>query len=405
MRKEVGGRYEVLKEAVQELGGVTVEKAASEEAAKPMNVETSIQDISTADQQTSSAPQRTSEEKIKRKRKSLKKIEISSEESALTFYNQEEEHILTRKPTDSLKQGQKKKSSSKKEEVLVENKSLSLKVPKGIADIKPAEQTEGKSRKHLEEQVSTLAEGRSEDLSVVLGMDEADDDDDSDIAAPDYNPLESKGRSDMQSKARSDISKVDSVVDIEENVKREGVQMIKGGTEPKEDVRSEMTQKVTGSFRDSGQLVGDKAGKQMFSDGDFGPGNKPPLTTILRIVNLPPYVTPPHLRDICESIAKVKGVSFRRGRIADIQFDVDLKEIPGVLERLRRVSIGSITLKVYPALRFSCDNNASKVRVKDANQYKTVRNSLMAALEQRIRFLHLQIEDFRELHNLKEVAK
>ncbi|KAH7293838.1 hypothetical protein KP509_28G044900 [Ceratopteris richardii] len=380
MRKEVGGRYEVLKEAVQELGGVTVEKAASEEAAKPMNVETSIQDISTADQQTSSAPQRTSEEKIKRKRKSLKKIEISSEESALTFYNQEEEHILTRKPTDSLKQGQKKKSSSKKEEVLVENKSLSLKVPKGIADIKPAEQTEGKSRKHLEEQVSTLAEGRSEDLS-------------------------SKGRSDMQSKARSDISKVDSVVDIEENVKREGVQMIKGGTEPKEDVRSEMTQKVTGSFRDSGQLVGDKAGKQMFSDGDFGPGNKPPLTTILRIVNLPPYVTPPHLRDICESIAKVKGVSFRRGRIADIQFDVDLKEIPGVLERLRRVSIGSITLKVYPALRFSCDNNASKVRVKDANQYKTVRNSLMAALEQRIRFLHLQIEDFRELHNLKEVAK
>lgn len=70
--------------------------------------------------------------------------------------------------------------------------------------------------------------------------------------------------------------------------------------------------------------------------------------------------------------------------------------------RLRLLSIGSFKLRVFPAHRFSCGSNAnSQCKPQDLNHLKWVRTSLLYSLEQRFRFLCWQVQDYRELQDLK----
>ncbi|KAI5054495.1 hypothetical protein GOP47_0030068 [Adiantum capillus-veneris] len=428
LRKEVGGSYDTLKEVMQEFAKHSNDKVATEKTVdlkkskrqKPAGTKEELQAVEVATQNSSAVA------KDERKKKSSSKERNESTEQAATMLDQDDKEDakkalsrrgqhdkedVAKESAGKTKDGQKKQSLSLKEKESGQDRKSTLQGLKSLEEMQSVKQPDAKltaDGMKKQKRSSMLTADTLESLMDTLTTDEDNDDDDSDVAAPEYQQsLTTQIKEDLP-QARASNLKVGSVVHSKDD------QAIRSGLPLKDkNAKIKEMQKGLGAVNTVLQSMAQQPShsrqahpipmqaQQPSPDWSSAPANRPP-TTVLRIVNLPTHTSAQQLRSVCESVAKVHGVNLRRGRIADVHFDVDLREMNNVLDRLRKVTIGVTTLKVFPALRFSCESGtSSRFKPRDIQQFKYVRNGLINAFEQRFKFLCFQVQDFRELHNLK----
>ncbi|MCO5569396.1 hypothetical protein L7F22_023108 [Adiantum nelumboides] len=403
LRKEVGGSYDILKEVIQDFEKGLSDKVANEKTVdlKKIKTKKDSQPVEVATQISNAA------KKDEHKKKSSSKEKIVNMEATATVddphekeeakeksssQDQHDKEDVGKESVEKDKDGRKIQSLSRKEKEPGQNKKSTPQSLEERQSLKQADAKLSSDDTKKEKKSSVLTEDTLESLMDSMTTDEdRDEDDDSDVAAPEYqqsSTMQIKGHT----QARGGNLKVDSAVNKDDD------ESIKSRLPLREkDFKVKDMQKGLDAVKSMIQSMA----KQPWSDLSSGSGSGPP-TNVLRIVNLPTHTSAHQLRSVCESVAKVHGVSLRRGRIADVHFAVDPREINVVLDRLRKMAIGNVSLKVFPALRFSCESSMSGgFGARDANQFKYVRNGLINAFEQRLKFLCFQVQDFRELHNLK----
>ncbi|MCO5584461.1 hypothetical protein L7F22_038389 [Adiantum nelumboides] len=403
LRKEVGGSYDTLKEVIQDFEKGLSDKVANEKTVdlKKSKTKQDSQPVEVATQISNAAKKDGRKKKTSSKEKNVNmeaaavddphdKEEAKEESSSQDRHDKED----VGKESEKDKDGRKIQLLSRKEKEPGQDKKSTPQSLEERHSLKQADAKLTSDDTKKKKKSSVLTEDTLESLMDSLTIDEdRDEDDDSDVAAPEYQQSSTMQIKEGRPQARGGNLKVDSAVnkdDDESSISRLPLR--------DKDIKVKDMQKGLGAVKSAIQSMA----KQPSADLSSGSGTRPP-TNVLRIVNLPTHTSANQLRSVCESVAKVHGVSLRRGRIADVHFAVDPREMNIVLDRLRKVAIGNVSnLKVFPALRFSCESSMSGgFGPRDANQFKYVRNGLINAFEQRLKFLCFQVQDFRELHNLK----
>eukprot|EP00250_Pteridium_aquilinum_P015807 c22772_g1_i1 orf=261-1673(+) len=397
LRKEIGGKYETLKEVLQDFENGQNGPDTLKQTVEVKDVEGKTQESATV-AKDEHKKQSTSKKPDSKKDKKVVPQALKSSK-ATEFVNQADLRT-TSKDMEQIKQ-----SVASVKDTFKSTMHTALAMDEDDDDATDVTDSELKQ--------SSNAFGSVRDTTLVT---DEDDDDDSDVAAPEYHHTPQKKMEEglKAAKVKEKVLGNGSMARLKSDVKRQNDnQAIKSKHADVKQLKVqdgsnnvEVQHKGLGAVNAMVHSMEDTTATHPFPDGNFGSGGKAfgqaPQTTVVRIVNLPAHISAGKLRSICENVARVHEVQWRRGRIADVQFNVDTREMNDIIDRLRKIPIGSTKLRAFPALKFFCGNNAnSRFKPQDANQIKQLRNSLINSFEQRFKFLCCQVEDYLELHSMK----
>eukprot|EP00249_Psilotum_nudum_P014085 c24657_g1_i1 orf=295-2484(-) len=128
-----------------------------------------------------------------------------------------------------------------------------------------------------------------------------------------------------------------------------------------------------------------------------------PMTTIVRLSNVPSDVTTNTIRTICYAEGPVVNVEQRKGNIMDVHFGSKvLPYMRKLVARLNTVTIKDARLCAFPAQRFPCRKRHPALALPDQQEVlKVCQGGLLDEIDACGKQMRVDLEDLSSLMNLK----